>query len=144
MSKINRTPNYSAWRYVDKREDFIGSNTRGENYSPGCAPYSSGGTWLNLHERTMYERHRANITYVVWSFYTPIAYYIDGVGWYKVGQVFSSFSSRHASGALRNVPGHTVTLTGKRGNWIVDCLDCETVRYFTRKCDAEQATWCHR
>jgi len=143
MSTINRTPNHSAWRFVDKRENFNGSNLRGENYSPGCAP-SSGGTWLDHHERTMYERHRVNITYVVWSFYTPIAYYVEDFGWYKVGQVFSSYTSRHASGALRNVPGHTVTLTGKRGDWTVDCFDCGTKRHFTRKRDAEQATWCHR
>lgn len=147
MSKPKRTANHSAWQYVDKREDFQGSSLRGETYERGNAPHITG-SWMSDYEEEMYKKVRLAITYVVWSFYTPIAYYIetpDGTGrWYKVGQTFSSYTSRHASGALRNVPGHPVELTGKRGDWTVICDTCCTERHFTEKRAAEAVIHPHR
>lgn len=146
--KPRRTANHSAWRYVDKREPFQGSSMYGEAYAQGSAP-SSAGSWLSDYETTMYERARPQITYVVWSFYTPIAYFIEGAGggpgkWYKVGQTFSSFTGRHRNGALRNVVGHSPVLIGSRGDWTVDCTDCGTRRHFTQRRDAEKVYWPHR
>ncbi len=141
--KPKRTPNHSSWRYVDKREPFQGSSLRGEDYTEGLAP-SFAGSWLNDHEVQMYGANQPRITYIVWSFWTPIAYYVEGTGWYKVGQSFSSFTSRHRSGALRNVPGHMVRLAERRGDNVVECLDCGTTRHFTHVKDAREAYWCHR
>lgn len=131
-TKPKKTPNHSAWRFVDKREEFTGSSLRGEAYRLGYAP-SGHGTWMSEYEEGQYAARRPLITYIVWSFYTPIAYYVEGTGWYRVGQTFSSFTSRHANGALRNVPHHRTTLTGKRGDWTVTCADCGTERHFTRE-----------
>lgn len=139
---MKRTPNHSSWRFVDKREEFQGSSLRGEISREGYAP-SAAGSWLNEYERGMYEKARPRITYTVWSFYTPIAYYVEGSGWYKVGQSFSAFTSRHRSGALRNVPGHNVAVDGTRGNWVVQCYDCDTTRHFTQKRDAEPCARLH-
>lgn len=134
MTKPKSTPNHSSWRFVDKREEFQGSSLRGETYKPGSAPHLSiTATWMNDHETTQYRLNRERVTYIVWSFFTPIAYYVEGTGWYRVGQTFSSFTSRHVNGALRNVPHHRTTLTGTRGNWTVTCLDCKTERYFSRE-----------
>lgn len=149
MTKINRTPNHSSWKFVVRREAFQGSSLRGEVYTSSGAP-SAAGSWLSEYERDMYEKARPYITYVVWSFYTPIAYYSPaiegGQGWYKVGQTFSSYTGRHASGALRNVPGHIVILTGSRGDWTVTCHEpeCWGERRFTIKGDAERAYYNHR
>lgn len=145
-TKPKTTPNYSAWRFVDKREPFQGSNLRGEAYAPGSA-LSSVGSWLSVYETEQYEKRREHITYVVWSFYTPIAYFMEGgptPGWYKVGQRFSSYTGRHRSGALRNVPGHMVSLVARRGKNTVQCFDCGTTRNFTHKRDAEEVYWTHR
>lgn len=149
MSRPKRTTNRESWRYVDQRVAFQGSSLRGETYAPGGAP-SAHGSWLSEYEHEQYRKHQPYITYVVWSFYTPIAYYIerpsgvDGLtGWYKVGQTFSSRTSAHQSGALRNVPGHAVVRHGTRGNWTVYCADCGTTRYFSRKPNAESVIWSH-
>lgn len=137
-TKPKRTANHSAYKYVDKREEFTGSSLRGEAYRKGFAPHMPG-TWLSDFERVQYEHARDRVTYIVWSFYTPIAYYIEGrgkrAGWCKVGQTFSAHTARHYYGALRNVPGHRTTLTGKRGDWTVTCADCGTTRHFTRERD---------
>lgn len=128
-----RTPNHSAWKFVDKREPFQGSSCYGEVYTEGGAPHMTSDSWLNDFETIQYNNHRAHTTYVVWSFWTPIAYYVEGFGWYRVGQTFSSFTSRHVNGALRNVPHHSPTLTGTRGNWTVKCGRCKTTRFFNRE-----------
>ena len=143
-----RTANHAAWKHVDKREEFQGSNLRGEAYALGSAPHlSARDSWMSDYETERYAANRARITYIVWSFYTPIAYYV-GEGttgqWYKVGQSFSQFTSRHRNGALRNVPGHVVVLTEKRGDSTVKCFDCGTERHFTRVADARQAYYLHR
>lgn len=136
-----RTPNYSAWKYVDNCEEFIGSSLRGETYTKGYAPHlSESSTWMSGFETEQYAAVRHRVTYIVWSFWTPIAYYVEGQSdrpgqWYRVGQTFSSFTSRHVNGALRNVPHHNTTLSGSRGNWTVTCIDCGTERHFTRERD---------
>lgn len=143
-----RTANHSSWRFVDSLEEFTGSSLRGQAYSLGSAPYLSGrDTWMNEFETEMYGQVRPRVVYIVWSFYTPIAYFIEGgphKGWYKVGQTFSQFTSRHRNGALRNVPGHPVRLTGKPGDWTVECPECGTERHFTVKRDAEAVLYPHR
>jgi|SRR6478735_1921394 len=148
MSKPKRTPNYNAWQFVDKREEFIGSNLRGETYEAGSAPFAIG-SWLSDYEMEMYEKFRPRITYIVWSYWTPIAYYVEGSGgiegqWYKVAQSFSSCTSRHRSGALRNVVGHMVVLRERRGHNAVTCFDCGSERVFTLVNEARTAMWLHR
>lgn len=144
MSKTPTTPNYAAWRYVDKREEFVGSSLRGESYRPGYAPHlSTNDTWMSEFETAQYGARRHEVTYIVWSFYTPIAYWSQRYGWYRVGQAFSSFTGRHRNGALLNVPLHRSVLTGERGDWTVTCLDCNTTRHFTRKAHAEAVLWTH-
>lgn len=144
MTTTKRTPNYAAWKFVDKREEFTGSSLRGEAYSLGGAPYLSGrDTWMNDFETERYGINRAKVTYIVWSFYTPIAYFVEGAGWYKVGQSFSAFTGRHRNGALRNMPGHRVSMIGKRGDWTLTCHDCGTERHFTRRNDATQVLYLH-
>lgn len=157
MSKPKRTPNHSAWRFVDKREPFQGSSCYGDTYSLGSAPYLSiSDTWMNEHEWAMYVQNRARITYIVWSFYTPIAYYVETPAppetptvplpgqWYRVGQSFSGFTSRHRNGALRNITGHMVVLKERRGDNTVQCLDCGTTRHFTHVNEARTAYYLHR
>lgn len=136
------TPNYAAHKFVDQLKPFQGSNLRGTVYRKGYAE-SSAGSWLNAYERERYEAARDRIEYVVWSWYTPIAYWTEEGGWYRVGQTFSSYTARHRYGALRNVRGHSMQMTGTRGDWTVDCLDCGTSRYFTRKRDADEVRWTH-
>ena len=147
-TKPKRTANHSAYAYVDKREEFTGSSLRGEAYSPGSAPYlSSRDTWMNEYETEMYGKNRHRIVYIVWSFYTPIAYFteVNGKGqWYKVGQSFSQFTSRHRNGALRNITGHMVVLRERRGDNTVECFDCGTTRHFTHVGDARQTYYLHR
>lgn len=147
MARPKRTTNKTAYRYVDKREPFQGSSLRGEKYARPYGAPSASGSWLSDYETEQYEKNRPNITYVVWSFYTPIAYYV-GWGktgqWYKVGQTFSQFTSRHRNGALRNVPGHMVALAERRGGNTVQCFDCGTTRHFTHVKDAREAYYLHR
>lgn len=141
---MSKTPNYAAWKYVDNLTEFTGSNLRGEAYR--FAP-SAAGSWLNDYEMERYETARPYIVYVVWSFWTPIAYFVEinGKGqWYKVGQSFSSFTGRHRNGALRNVPGHMAVLKERRGHNTVQCFDCGTERHFTLVRDAREAYYLHR
>lgn len=154
-SASKRTANYNSWQFVDKRQPFTGSSLYGETYERGSAPRNGvvGGSWLNAYEREQYERNRERITYIVWSFYTPIAYYVEhtdspsGTGpgtWYKVGQTFSSCTSKHRNGALRNVGGHMAVLRERRGDNTVECFDCGTTRHFTYVKDAREAYYLHR
>ncbi len=139
-----RTPNYSAWRFVDQMKPFLGSSMIGEVYAlGGPRPFLDRSAWLNDYEVEQWAKHLPRITYVVWSWDTPLAYYVAGFGWYRVGQSFSSFSGRHANGALRNVPHHSPTIQGKRGDWTVWCVKCDTVRSFTRRADADRALYPH-
>lgn len=144
MSTINKTPNYAAHKFVDKREEFEGSSCYGQAYAKGTAPYIHR-TWLSAFEELHLNKMRPRVTYIVWSFYTPIAYYVDRQGWYLVGQTFSSFTSRHRNGAMRNVKGHPMTLTGDKGDWTVTCLKrgCWGERHFTVRRDAEQVYYLH-
>lgn len=138
MTKPKATPNYAAWKFVDKREEFQGSSMYGATYTKGNAPHMTSDSWLSDFETTQFNRNRPRITYIVWSFYTPIGYFIEGrgkdAGWYLVGQTFSSFTSRHRNGAFRNIrSAHKTTLTGTRGNWTVTCEQCGTTRFFNRE-----------
>lgn len=145
MARTRKTTNRDSWKFVDKREEFQGSSLRGETYVEGKTP-SAAGSWLNAYEMEMYEKNRPRITYVVWSFYTPIAYFVEGASaeWYKVGQTFSSYTSRHRNGAMRNMPGHMVSLVERRGDTTVSCFDCGTVRHFTHVRDARTTYILHR
>lgn len=147
MTKPKRVSARDAAPLTLKREEFTASSMRGETYSVGGAPHLSGrDTWLSEFETARYMVARATVTYIVWSFYTPIAYYVEGSGWYKVGQTFSSFTSRHQNGALRLLPSHPVTMTGSRGDWTVTCAEpgCWGDRHFTVEQDARRVCYNHR
>lgn len=151
MARPKRTANYAAWQHVDKREDFQGSSLKGVTYKPDMAPFMSGrDSRLNEYETKQYNKVRSRVTYIVWSFYTPIAYYVESPGgqipgqWYKVGQSFSQHTGRHRNGALRNVVGHMVVLKERRGDSTVECFDCGTKRGFDHVNDARTAYYLHR
>ena len=50
---------------------------------------------LRHADLTRWEADRDDISYVVWSYSTPIGWYARG-SWYKVGQRFSVTTSKHA------------------------------------------------
>jgi hypothetical protein len=148
--KPKRVSAHDSAPLVIKREEFIASSMRGEQYTIGGAPHlSDRDTWMNEWETRAYALRRASVTYIVWSFYTPIAYYHEATdpapaGWYKVGQTFSPFTSRHQSRGLRLVPGHPVTMTGEKGDWTATCSHCGGERHFTRRQDADRVYYNHR
>lgn len=146
--RAKRTTNHDSHTFVTKREEFNGSNLYGQTYQQGTAPHLSvNATWMDQFETDMYARFRDRVTYIVWSFYTPIAYYVEGSGWYKVALTFSSFTARHRNGALSGISGHGVAMYGKRGDWTIECLrpGCwPEPRHFTREADASRVLWLHR
>lgn len=57
-----------------------------------------GGSRLHAEHRRAWERDYRNVTYVVWSYSTPIAWHTEANGWYVPDQVFSATTSaRHQS-----------------------------------------------
>lgn len=69
--------------------------TSGALYGTTTAIYTTGQ--LNHTERSRFERDRDKMTFVVYSYATPIAWVLDDGTVYKVAQRFSPTTSRHQS-----------------------------------------------
>jgi hypothetical protein len=92
MSKISgrsmRVP-----EMIRDREPF---ETFGSFYADNTSGYVYSGH-LRGYDLEVLSKHRSEgtITYVVWSYATPIAWWSEEFGWHKVRQTFSVTSSKH-------------------------------------------------
>lgn len=111
---------------IRDREPFRTSGAlQGDAIRPeSCAPYlDPPGKWvrhrLSEVEWALYDTCRSAITYIVWSFSTPIAYYVEAnpvtaahvskdlTGWHRVDQTFSPTTTKHQANLYLAIPART-------------------------------------
>ena len=89
MAKISSRSLLCAQK-IGAREPF---ETYGALYAKTGRPYSHG--WLTGADLDAYHRDHANITYVVISYNTPIAWVTSDGSVHRVAQKFSVTTSKH-------------------------------------------------
>ena len=85
MKQMNQR---DAVHYIATRQEFRASALEGRVYG-----LDSGR--LNSAEIERYNQDLNSITYWVYSYSTPIAWFTEGNGWYVVEQKFSVTTSKH-------------------------------------------------
>lgn len=98
-------PTADAPAYIRERRPFA---TPTCNLSGGPdLPWLTPRGWLTESERDAWRRDAAHIDYVVWSYFTPIAWHTDdgtSAAWHVITRTFSPTTRRHqgaVSDALR-------------------------------------------
>ena len=99
---MKRVSTQQAGQMIDARTDFTTHGSlRGERVGMRTTIYTGGlpGDWADLYR----EHFRSGLlTYVVWSYVTPIAWEHDGT-WYRPGVRYSATTSRHQGQCHRGI-----------------------------------------
>jgi len=77
---------------VFKRRSFTHASVRGQEYADGA--YVDAGK-LAFDDLDQFKEDQPFVSYVVFSYQTPIAWYRDDRGWHFVEQKFSQTTTRH-------------------------------------------------
>lgn len=78
--------------------DMIPFQTHGSFYAEETPNGVSSYGYLRGYDYEVWSKHRQYIRYVVYSYWTPIAWWSPAFGWHRVRQTFSATtSSRHQS-----------------------------------------------
>jgi hypothetical protein len=89
---------------IAAREDFetYGALRAGWTSRKGAYVYTG---YLRGYDAEVFDKHKWQIEYVVWSYSTPIAWWSEMYGWHLVRQTFSVTTSRH-QGRLYLIDGN--------------------------------------
>ena len=93
MKQMNQR---DAIHYIATRQEFRASALEGRAYG-----LDNGR--LDPEETERYNRDLNSVTYWVYSYSTPIAWYTEGNGWYVVEQKFSVTTSKHQNYVRRAI-----------------------------------------
>jgi hypothetical protein len=93
MKQLNQR---DAIHYIATRQEFRASALEGRVYGVGNGR-------LDPEEIEKYNRDLNSVTYWVYSYSTPIAWYTEGNGWYVVEQKFSVTTSKHQNYVRRAI-----------------------------------------
>ena len=93
MKQMNQR---DAIHYIATRQEFRASALEGRVYG-----VSNGR--LDNEETARYNQDLNAVTYWVYSYSTPIAWYTEANGWYLVEQKFSSTTSKHQTYVRRAI-----------------------------------------
>ena len=98
----SRIANKSAGYHIRNRIPFVGSNFYGSEGSSGGdrQRWYLGGVAL---ERWIKDQDAGRIAYSVWSYSTPIAWFVDGEGWIVPPVKYSRSTGRHQGYVRRAV-----------------------------------------
>lgn len=144
MSKrIKKMAQHETPGPISRREEFNASNFTGRVVN-GLSNWDSGR--LTGSTLDQFRKDCTSITYVVYSYATPIAWYCER-GWYTVPDRFSQITSSKHQSRLYLIPNanHNVSLVGKRGDWQVHCGTCRVTfeTHYLHKPDAVHAAHSH-
>jgi hypothetical protein len=85
-----------AIHYIATRQEFSASALSGSRYSLGAGR-------LGGKELATFEADVNAVTYIVYSYGTPIAWHTLNFGWYVVDQKFSTTTSKHQNYTKRAI-----------------------------------------
>lgn len=78
-------------REIVNGQPFTGSAMSGKPGQPSEYDYGR----LNATEKARFAADRPRMTYVIYSYATPVAWRVEGGEWYTVSQSFSMTTSHH-------------------------------------------------
>ena len=93
MKQLNQR---DAEHYITTRQEFRASALEGRVYNVGSGR-------LNTEETARYFQDINTVSYLVYSYSTPIAWYSYATGWYVVEQKFSVTTSKHQNYVRRAI-----------------------------------------
>jgi hypothetical protein len=93
MPQLNQR---DAIHYIATRQEFKASALSGSTYS-------LGGGRLGGKELATFQADVNAVTYIVYSYGTPIAWHTLNFGWYVVEQKFSVTTSKHSNYVRRAI-----------------------------------------
>ena len=113
---MKRVSNIHARPFIARREEFKGSNFYGENHTPG--QYASRGRMPACGMKTLDTIEEAD--FIVYSYWTPIAWHIPGEGWIIPPVSYSSSTGRHMS-YVRQAVWDEMSPRQLRDPWSLGC-----------------------
>lgn len=93
MPQLNQR---DAIHYISERKEFTASALEGRAYNVGTGR-------LDNEETARYNEDLNTVSFWVYSYSTPIAWYSHAKGWYVVAQKFSVTTSKHQNFVRRAI-----------------------------------------
>jgi surface antigen len=98
MKQMNQR---DAIHYIATQQEFKASALSGVNANTNGLQGAYGR--LDPEEFARFKEVESQVSYVVYSYGTPIAWYTEGNGWYVVEQKFSVTTSKHQNYVRRAI-----------------------------------------